>query len=249
MVKIPFSQIEEFYQSPLGHFVSRALAQKISFYWPNQKQGLFLGVGYPFPYILHFQEQPGHWSIFVENPKNSRSWKKMSLIKGIPVFYQESLYSFSDNQFDRLFLIHSIEFTEEPLKFFREMWRILKPEGEMMIVFPHDYSLWSRQKGTPWASPHPYSLSQVLNFLEKTFFQLLQKEKGLFTPPFKSSRHLFFSPFFEKAGSWGLWPFSGVWMIRVKKQLYSPIFQGEKGQSPIILLEIGSGTIPELKKA
>ena len=46
-------------------------------------------------------------------------------------------YPFEDSSIDKVFIIHTLEHLEYPLKVLQEIYRILKPNGEVVIVIPN----------------------------------------------------------------------------------------------------------------
>jgi SAM-dependent methyltransferase len=53
----------------------------------------------------------------------------------------EDLHFFHDSQFANLFLLDTLEHCKKPLEAIKEAYRVLKPNGCMVIVDPNDFSL------------------------------------------------------------------------------------------------------------
>jgi SAM-dependent methyltransferase len=54
------------------------------------------------------------------------------------VAYAESL-PFADNTFDKVFCLDTLEHVNDEKKSLREIWRVLKPGGTLIISVPHDF--------------------------------------------------------------------------------------------------------------
>lgn len=46
-------------------------------------------------------------------------------------------YPFEDNTFDLVYCSHVLEHLNEPVKVLEEIWRILKPNGKLILKVPH----------------------------------------------------------------------------------------------------------------
>ncbi len=46
-------------------------------------------------------------------------------------------YPFKDNTFDVIYLSHVLEHLEDPMRVVKELWRISKPKGKVIIKVPH----------------------------------------------------------------------------------------------------------------
>jgi len=84
-----------------------------------------------------------------------------------------------DSFFDVLTLSHSFEHFSKPWESVRELARILKPQGVMLIIVPNYNSYLRRRLGTGWrwlnTSNHYYHFTQeVLNNVLASHFDILQ---------------------------------------------------------------------------
>lgn len=58
--------------------------------------------------------------------------------------------NFQENSFDAVTLNHVIEHVPDPVKLLRECWRVLKPNGKLILVTPNIKSLGHRVFGKNW---------------------------------------------------------------------------------------------------
>ena len=45
---------------------------------------------------------------------------------------------------DRILLVHMLEWSEKPLDLLHELWRVLAPNGRLLLVVPNRRGLWAR---------------------------------------------------------------------------------------------------------
>ena len=84
---------------------------------------------------------------------------------------------------DRLVLAHAVEAAERPDQLLDESWRVLAPEGRLLVLAPNRSGLWARRDATPFGFGRPYSVGQLESQLENSGFQVERCEGALFFPP------------------------------------------------------------------
>ena len=73
-------------------------------------------------------------------------------------------YPFEDNSADKVFIIHTLEHLEYPLKVLQEVYRILKPNGEVIIVIPNPLKNEADKKDT--GHIYSWTIWSIKNLLE-----------------------------------------------------------------------------------
>jgi SAM-dependent methyltransferase len=125
-----------------------------------------------------------------------------------------------DSSVDRVLMVHSLEFAENPRETLKEVWRVLAPGGRLVIVVPNRRGVWARMEHTPFGSGRPYSRGQLTALLRETNFTPGASAEALFFPPSKIRAVLRLRRGFERLGR-VLWPaFSGVIVVEAQKRLY-----------------------------
>ena len=71
-----------------------------------------------------------------------------------------------DEGADRILLVHMLEWSENPLELLRELWRVLAPNGRLLLIVPNRRGLWARVDTTPFGYGSPFSRSQLTKLLE-----------------------------------------------------------------------------------
>ena len=82
-------------------------------------------------------------------------------------------------------MAHGLENCDNPNKLLEEAWRILVPEGYLLLVVPNRTGFWARSDLTPFGFGRPYSILQLSRLLSENKFQLLNTSASLLMPPTK----------------------------------------------------------------
>jgi len=115
------------------------------------------------------------------NPSNFK-YKQLTCVKAD---LNEKI-PFADGFFDLAISIETIEHLENPYQFFRELNRVLKPSGQLIITVPNVTNILSRLKylinGRPvffgkraykeWGHISPFTKWMLEGALKKTFFEI-----------------------------------------------------------------------------
>jgi SAM-dependent methyltransferase len=133
-----------------------------------------------------------------------------------------------DASIDRVLVVHSLEMAGSPRPLLREIWRVLAPEGKVLLVVPNRRGLWARFDHTPFGHGRPYSRGQLERLLASAMFAPTGWSPTLFMPPLGWRIVLNTAVGLERAGYYA-WPrFCGVLMTEAQKNLYAPIVEPAK---------------------
>ena len=89
----------------------------------------------------------------------------------------------ADASVDRLLGVHCLEASERVGPLLREMWRVLTPEGRLLLIVPNRRGIWARLDTTPFGHGRPYSRGQLERLLTDALFTPLEWTSALFMPP------------------------------------------------------------------
>jgi SAM-dependent methyltransferase len=144
------------------------------------------------------------------------------------VLVEEAMLPLADASLDRLLAVHCLEATERSGPLLREIWRVLKPEGRLLLVVPNRRGVWTRLDITPFGHGRPYSRGQLERLLHEALFTPLEWTGALFMPPIDRPFILRWSTVFERLGA-RMWPgFAGVMIVEARKELMGAIPAGAK---------------------
>ncbi|MFC7551494.1 methyltransferase domain-containing protein [Pseudoroseomonas wenyumeiae] len=70
---------------------------------------------------------------------------------------EETELPFPDFCFDDVLLVHGLETAENGRRLLREVWRVLKEDGRLLVVVPNRRGIWAHSDTTPFGQGRPYS--------------------------------------------------------------------------------------------
>ena len=131
---------------------------------------------------------------------------------------------FAENSLDLIVMPHALEFTDDPHLMLREAYRVMRPEGQIVIAGFNPFSLYGikryfgREQTPPW-NGNFIGLWRLKDWLTLLGFDVIGGRLDGYAPPFANERWLKRSAFFEKAGDrW--WPIAGgVYFLRATKKV------------------------------
>jgi SAM-dependent methyltransferase len=118
-------------------------------------------------------------------------------------------------------LVHLVEHSDSQRRLMRECWRVLTPNGRIVVLTPNRSSLWSWSENTPFGFGHPYTVSQLQNLMRENMFLPVQHSRALFLPPTNNRFLLRSAQGIENVGSRLFKAFAGVSIVEAGKQLYA----------------------------
>jgi SAM-dependent methyltransferase len=208
--------LRQFYETPLGRTVRRTLRRKLREFWPEPAGYTTLGFGYAAPYL----RLDDTFSICVMPPAQGVTyWPAEG--PGRVVLATETELPFADCSFDRILVMHGLEALELRRPLMRELWRILKGQGRLLVVAPNRRGIWARTERTPFGHGSPYSISQLSQTMRENMFVPERTARCLYFPPLEWSWFLAAAPAWEKVGQRWFSTFGGITLVEASKQLYA----------------------------
>ncbi|RIA55784.1 class I SAM-dependent methyltransferase [Dichotomicrobium thermohalophilum] len=215
----------DFYASPLGHVARHLVALRIRSRWRNVRGLCVCGVGYATPYLRALRTEAERVIALMPRPQGVAYWPEEA--GNVAAMFEEPDLPLPDNSMDCLLAIHSLEFSDDSDMLLREFWRVLRPEGRLILVLPNRTGLWARADHTPLGAGHPYSERQIMRKLEAALFSPQASLPSLFVPPVSWRIMLHSAPAWERVGR-RVWPaLSGVLVIEARKELHGVIGPAE----------------------
>jgi len=131
---------------------------------------------------------------------------------------------FAENSIDMVVLPHTLEFTDEPHQLLREVYRVIRPEAQLVIAGFNPFSLFGAKRYFGRAQTMPWNgnfiaLYRLKDWLALLGFEVTGGRLDCYVPPFAQERWLKHFQFFESAGDrW--WPIAGgVYFLRATKRV------------------------------
>ncbi|MCI4645733.1 MAG: methyltransferase domain-containing protein [Hyphomonadaceae bacterium] len=211
--------IERFYASALGRAAAWALASRVTDLWQSVDQMNLLGLGYPLPLLESFAD--GAKAVAAAFPDTTGHVRWDGTGRGnCTLSAPEARLPFPDGVFDRALVLHALEEAENPRAVCRDLWRVMAPEGRIVVAVANRRGLWARAERTPFGHGRPWTLRQLSGLLSDCAFQVTASTHTLFMPPIPLSLVTAGVHGWERAGRWVAPGLGGVVLVEAVKRLY-----------------------------
>ena len=122
-----------------------------------------------------------------------------------------------DASLDLIMVIHAFETATPAQDMADELWRVLKGQGQLILVVPHRGSMWAGRDDNPFGLGQPYSVHQIKRLLHQHGFDVTKTHQALAAPPSISSFYPRYAPFVERLPN----PLGGVLIVEAVKMIYA----------------------------
>lgn len=218
----------------------------LSSIWTQLPEERLVGLGYAVPYLDRFRADTERTFAFMPAGQGAVNWPFAEKSATALIFDEE--LPLPDASVDRVLMVHSLEFAENPRETMKELWRVLAPGGRVVIVVPNRRGVWARMEHTPFGSGRPYSRGQLTGLLRETNFTPGASADALFFPPSKIRSVLKLRRSFERVGR-SLWPvFAGVIIVEAQKRLYQGLPVAARASRRVFVPVLGTQGVPSLRK-
>jgi SAM-dependent methyltransferase len=204
-----------FYDAPLGQLARRVILRRIESVWPDIRGLRVLGYGFAVPYARLFTGAE-RAIIAMPAPMGVMTWPAE---KNAALLCEEDALPFPDVFFDRILIVHGLESSESLRALLRQLWRVLAPEGRILLVAPNRASLWAQVQVSPFGHGRPFSRMELENLLKGALFEPSRWSRTLYAPPFQSVSGVGTS--WERIGTRLFPAIGGVHVVEATKSLYA----------------------------
>lgn len=211
--------LREFYASRLGNTTRRLIANRLKPKCGNLAGATVLGLGYALPYLDDLVPDSALGLGFMQARQGVIHWPgdgatRSALVDDIDLPLLESVV-------DIALVVHGLELSQAPAEMLREVWRVLSPQGRLLLVVPNRRGLWARFDTSPFGHGQPFSRPQLAGLLRDCEFSIVSWSPALYFPPSGRSVVLSSAPAIEEAGSRLMPALSGVLIVEAVKQVYA----------------------------
>ncbi len=215
----PAATLEAFYQSRLGEAAARLMGSRMLDLWGPCDSLRVLGIGFPGPLLTFWENDAAACvgAVPEEIGAVRHSSEKGQVLCSVP----EHRLPFSEGLFDRVFLLHALEEADSPRQLLREAWRVLAPEGRIVVAATNRRSPWSLADNKPFGHGRPWTRQQLVRFLNDSLFQVTASTTAVHMPPLDWRLITAASKSWERAGELVLPGLGGVVLVEAVKRLYS----------------------------
>ena len=170
-----------FYGSARGSVACRLVRERLLQIWPDLSRQSVLGVGYAAPYLRAWRGQADR--CIAAGPAHIGAGRWPLVSANLACTVDDTALPFPDLFFDRVLLVHGLEAADSPRGLLREVWRVLKDDGRLLVVTPNRMGLWAHVESTPFGQGQPYSPGQIGRLLATHMFRVERREFALYVPP------------------------------------------------------------------
>ena len=205
-----------FYASPCGTIARGLVRERLLQAWPACTGMSVLGLGYTEPYL---DAWPQPRLAVAAGPGWPEPWPAGGRNRAALV--EDDALPFPDLSFDRILLVHALETTDSARRLLREVWRVLRDDGQLLVVAPSRVGVWAHSDRTPFGQGQPYSHGQIGRLLTTSLFQVVLRDGALYVPPFGCTAAT--ARVWERAGRRLMPHLPGVTITGAGKDLYAGV--------------------------
>lgn len=215
------TDLRDFYVTPLGQIVRRILLHRIRARWRHVEGQTVIGLGFATPYLGAFRGEALRVAALMPMQQGALAWPHDGPRQAVLV--EEDELPLSDSSVDKLLAIHCLEAAERVAPMLREMWRVVAPQGSLILVVPSRAGAWARFDTTPFGHGRPYTRGQLERILREAGFTPTDWSSALYLPPFERKLFMKWATGIERMGSRVSGRLGGVIVVEARKELLSPI--------------------------
>ncbi|HWA01047.1 MAG TPA: methyltransferase domain-containing protein [Caulobacterales bacterium] len=218
-MRVDVLALQRFYASPLGEAARRMAERRLAALWPHANGLDVLGFGYATPYLDRFRDGARRVTALMPAEQGAERWPAGAA--SLTALSDEARLPFIDACFDRVLVVHALEECERVGALLREIWRVMAPEGRLVVMAANRWSLWAQADATPFGHGRPYSRAQLAGLLADAVFEPVASARALYLPPLAWSPLARTADAFERVGEL-IWPAQGgLVLMEAVKRLYA----------------------------
>lgn len=218
-MRVDVLALQRFYASPLGAVAQRAASARLRALWPKADGLDILGLGYAAPYLERFRA--GARRVVAAMPADQGAERWPAEAPALTALGEEARLPFMDALFDRVMLVHALEESDAVHAMLREVWRVMAPEGRLVVIAANRWSWWAQADATPFGRGRPYSRAQLADLLADAMFEPVASARALYAPPLSWTPFVRTADAFERVGE-VVWPaLGGLVLMEARKRLYA----------------------------
>jgi SAM-dependent methyltransferase len=224
-MRVDVLALQRFYASPLGDAARRAGLRRLTALWPRTDGLDMLGIGYPAPYLEPFRAGARRTVAMMPAEQGAEPWPAEGTV--LTALADDVRLPFMDAVFDRVLIVHALEEANAAHALLRDVWRVMAPEGRLVVIAANRWSLWAQSDVTPFGHGRPYSRTQLATLLSDAMFEPVASARALYAPPSRWTPLIRAADAFERVGEL-MWPaLGGLVLMEAVKRLYASTARSE----------------------
>jgi SAM-dependent methyltransferase len=210
----------DFYRTSRGDVTARLLRARIAAMWPEITGCSVLGMGYTAPYLRAWEDGAAYRRVAL-TPAQIGTIRWPPDTPNLSCTAEEDALPFADLVFDRILIVHGLEAADNARRLVREVWRVLKDDGRLLIVTPNRTGMWAYWESTPFGHGQPYTSGQLGRLLAGGLFRVERQDTALWMPPSRARIILRSASLFERVGRRLMPGLAGVTITEAVKDVYA----------------------------
>ncbi len=211
----------DFYATARGAVAARLVRARLVGLWPDLTGQRVLGLGYAAPYLRVWREGADRCLAAIPAQPDIPRWPSRAPCLSCAV--AEDALPFADLSIDRILLVHGLENADNARRMLREVWRVLKDDGRLLVVAPNRVGMWAHIENTPFGQGQPYSPGQIGRLLADSMFRVERRDTALYLPPVSLRLVLRSARLFERTGRFLVPHLAGVTLTEAVKDVYAAV--------------------------
>jgi SAM-dependent methyltransferase len=225
----------QFYATRRGALAAHLVRERLALAWPRLPGMAVLGLGYAAPYLRLWREHAARCIAVTPAQMGAARWPVGSA--NLSCTAEEDALPFPDLCFDRVLLVHGLEAAENARRLLREVWRVLKDDGRLLVVAPNRSGMWAHMEATPFGHGTPYSPGQVGRLMAGAMFRVQRRDTALFLPPVDWRLVQRGARLWERSGRRFLPRLAGVTITEAEKDMFAALPVGAQARRRMVLVE------------
>lgn len=218
-MRVDVLALQRFYASPLGDAARRMASRRLGALWPKVDGLDILGLGYSTPYLEPYRADARRVVAMMPAEQGAERWPAEG--RSLSVLADETRLPFIDSIFDRVLIVHALEEAGDLRRLLREAWRVMAPEGRLVVIVANRWSFWAQSDATPFGHGRPFSRAQLSSLLADSMFEPIASARALYAPPSRWAPFVRAAEAFERVGE-AIWPaLGGLVLMEAVKRLYA----------------------------
>lgn len=208
----------DFYERTEGRLIRRVLSRRLREAVGDAGGKRILAIGFGTPFLRPFVKSAVTTVAVMSGRTGAVIWPRRAPCR--VVIADETEMPFPDRSFDRVILVHGLEWSPNPQALMRDVWRVLADDGRLVAIAPNRRSVWSALDRTPFGHGRPYSRGQLNALLRETLFTPVWSGAALAVPPGATKGSVTFARIFERAAARWFPGIAALIMATAVKQIY-----------------------------
>lgn len=224
-----------FYATAQGAVALRLVRERLVGLWPDMSGQSLLGLGHTEPYLRSWRETAARCIAATPTPAVPGAWPGGG--PSLACWVEANALPFPGQSIDRILLVHGLENADNARRMLREVWRVLKDDGRLLVVAPNRVGLWAHVESTPFGQGQPYSPGQIGRLLAASLFRVERRDRVLYVPPSSRRFILRTARLWERAGRRLVPQLAGLTITEAVKDVYAAMPLAPSARRRFVLSE------------